>query len=191
MTNRQAVAVAGNLHVYLAEVGTVAPADEAVALDPDWFDLGYTTEDGTKFVPSDPAFEDLRAHQSSWPVRTIQTTDSARIEADLMQFDANAIVAAMGGGQITTVTAGHYKYTPPLVGGRREFAAILEVIDGTKRYRIVVPLGFQAEGTEWPFAKGDSDNQSLRLTVHGSDAAVGWYVLSNDPSWSPVGTLAA
>lgn len=190
-TNRQAVTIPSQLAIWLAEVGTVAPVDEAAALGVGWFHLGYTTEDGTSFVPSDPNFEQRRAHQSNWPVRTVQTADAARIVADLMQLDANALIAVLGGGEVTEVSAGHYMYEPPDVGGRREFAAIVEGVDGTKRYRWVVPIALQTEGAEWGLEKAAEAQSGLRMDVQGSDVAKPWYLLTNDPAFDPTGTLAA
>lgn len=190
-TNRDAVTVPGTVEIALAQVGVAAPVDETVALGAGWYVLGFSTEDGTQFVPSDPNFVQRRAHQSDWPVRTIQTSDAARIQADMMQLDANTIVAVLGGGTITVVSPGHYKYTPPKVGGRKEFAACVTAIDGTKRYRWIVPLVLQTEGATFQLHKGEETQPALRLEVQGSDIADGWYLLSNDPALNPVGTLAA
>lgn len=190
--NSAAVTVPGRVYVWLGPVGTAAPIDSVVAMGAGWVNVGYTTEDGTRFVPTDPTFEEIRAHQSDWPIRNVQTRDAARIVADLMQLDAPSFTAVMGGGAITQVSAGppiQYKYTPPTVGGRHNLAACLEAIDGTKHYRWVVPQAFQAEAVELPLEKGSNAQLPLRMTVLGSDAGVSWYLLTDDPAFAIAGAL--
>lgn len=190
--NSQAVTVPGRVYVWLAPVGTAAPIDSAVALGAGWLNVGYTTEDGTRFVPTDPTFEELRAHQSDWPIRNVQTRDAARIQADMMQLDATAFTAVMGGGAVTQVSAGppiQYKYVPPAVGGRHNLAAILEAIDGTKHYRWVVPQAFQNDGVEVPLEKGSNAQLPLRMACLGSDTGTSWYLLTDDPAFAMAGAL--
>lgn len=184
-TDSNRVTVAGRLRVYLAIVGTAAPADATVALGAAWREVGYTAEDATNFMLSDPGFNEIRAHQADRPIRIVQTTDAAGLEADLEEFSRVNLIAVLGGGTITTVTAGQYKYSPPAIGGRASTAAILEVTDGTKHYRWVVPRGFQREGVTVNQRKGEAKILPLRLGVQGTDVGDPWYLLTDDPAFDP------
>lgn len=187
-TDSNRVTVAGQLRAFLAPVGTAAPADAIVALAAAWKEVGITTEDGTQFQLSDPAFTDLRGHQSAYPVRTVQTGDSAQVQANLMELSRTNLVGVMGGGTVTTVPAGagtHYRYAPPAVGGRASVACLLEVTDGTKHYRWIVPRGFQRDGVTLNMEKGAAQILPLRLAVQGSDVGDPWYLLTDDPAFDP------
>lgn len=179
------VTVAAKFRVLIAPVGTAAPADDSAAISATWKEVGYTTRDGTTFQASDPSWEDIPAHQADRPVRTVQTGEGGSVSVDLEEFSQRNLVAVMGGGTITTVSAGHYKYVPPVIGGRTSVAMILEVIDGTKVYRYVVPRALQREGVSIPFNPTGPKVLPLRASVQGSDVGDPWYLLTNDPAFDP------
>jgi hypothetical protein len=185
-TNSQQVRRAGNnTRVYLAPVGTTAPADDSATLDTDWVEVGLTTDDSLGFS-TNPEFFDVTAQQSDFPVRTFQTGDEATLKADLLQWNAANFKAVYGGGTITEVGSGggHFKFVPPTFGGRDEIAAIIEIVD-TYHYRFVFPRTQQKEGVDTSFAKGDASKLSLSLTVLGGDSTDPWYLLTNDPAFDP------
>ena len=189
-TNATEIVVPARTLVWLAPVGTAAPADATVAMGAGWFSVGLTTEDSLKFN-EEPQFETVKSAQSDYPSRTFQTSDSATIEVDLQQWNGNNFKAVFGGGTITTVTpsgggAGtHYKFVPPKVGGRSEIAAVIEVIDGGKHYRYVVPRAMQMEGVQNDLQKAKEAVLPLRLAVQGGDSTDAWYLLTDDPSFAP------
>jgi hypothetical protein len=188
-TDANRIVVAGRARLYLAPVGTAAPTDSVAALAAAWREVGYTTEDGTSFS-TDPSFESVRAHQTDVDVRRFKTGDSQLVSADLEEWSADNFAAVFGGGTVTVVTAGaEFKYEPPDAGGRRLVAAILEITDGTKRYRFVFPRASQTEGVELGLVKTGAAVLPLRLGVEqASDSVKPWYLLTND---SAFGTLAA
>jgi hypothetical protein len=189
-TNATQIVVPARTLVWLAPVGTAAPADATAAMGTGWFSVGLTTEDSLKFN-EEPQFETVKSAQSDYPSRTFQTSDSATIEVDLQQWNGANFKAVFGGGTITTVTpAGggastHYKFVPPKVGGRSEIAAVIEVIDGGKHYRYVVPRAMQMEGVQNDLQKAKEAVLPLRLAVQGGDASDAWYLLTDDPSFAP------
>lgn len=186
-TDPDRITVAGRVHLFLAPVGTIAPANSAAVLDPAWREVGFTTEDGTSF-PSEPEFNDLFAHQSDYAVRTVQTRDSATVQADLMEWSADNFAAVYGGGEASEVGApgsGEFMWEPPGPGGRDSVAAILKAVDGTKRYLWIVPRCFQREGVENGLPKAEGATLPLRLGVQGQDGVKPWYLLTNDPAFAP------
>lgn len=187
--NSNEIVIPALTRIWLAPVGTAAPADAVVAMAAAWRSVGLTTEDSLKFN-SEPNFEQVRSAQSSYPTRTFQTQDAATIEVDLQQWSGPNFRAVYGGGTIIEVTpAGggipkHYKFTPPKIGGRTEIAAVVEVIDGGKHYRYVFPRAMQMEGVSKDLAKSKEAILPLRLAVQGGDDVDAWYVITDDPSFA-------
>jgi hypothetical protein len=189
--NSGRILVAGDARLWLAPVGTTMPANATVAIDDqDWKDVGYFTPDSLQFS-TDPTFEDVNSHQSFAPTRIIQTGDSASLQVDLQEWSLVNLKAIYGGGTVSSISvttpavATHYKFSPPAVGGRTETAAIAEVIDGTKRYRLCIPRAQQREGAEIPLNRGAEATLSLRLGVLGGGVGDPWYWLFNDAAFAP------
>jgi hypothetical protein len=188
-TNNNEIVIPQLSRIWLAPVGTAAPADATVAMPPGWFTVGLFTEDSLKFN-SEPNFEQVRSAQSAYPTRTFQTTDAATIEVDLQQWSGQNFRAVYGGGSITAVTpsgggAKHFKFAPPRIGGRTEIAACIEVIDGGKHYRYIIPRAMQMEGVSKDLAKTKESILPLRLAVQGGDDTDAWYVVTDDPAFEP------
>lgn len=176
--------------VWLAPVGTQAPDGPTVAMPTGWREVGYFTPDSLGFS-TDPSFEEVRSHQSNWPTRRFQTEESATAEVDLQEWSGENFKAVYGGGAITEVTPSdgvspvYYKFTPPKVGGRTETAACLEIIDGMKHYRRIIPRCMQTEGVEQSFEKTAESTLPLRLSILGGDVGDPFYDASDDPAFAP------
>ncbi|MGW7594719.1 phage tail tube protein, partial [Streptomyces rubiginosohelvolus] len=122
--------------------------------------------------------------------RTFQTSDSATIEVDLQQWNAKNFKAVFGGGTISEITpeggtgGKHYKFAPPRIGGRTEVAAMIEVTDGAKVYRYIIPRAMQMEGVQTDLQKAKEAVLPLRLAVQGGDDSDAWYLITNDPAFA-------
>jgi hypothetical protein len=187
-TNANHIVVPARTRVWLAPVGTTAPTDATVTMPTGWYSVGLTTEDSLKFT-EEPSFEQVKSAQTDFPSRTFQTSDSATIEVDLQQWNGKNFQAVYGGGTITEITptegtAKHYKFAPPRIGGRSEVAAIIEVIDGAKAYRYVMPRTMQMEGVSKDLQKAKESVLPLRLAIQGGDDSDAWYLLTNDPAFA-------
>lgn len=183
-TNSQAVLIAGRAYLYLAPVGSTEPTDVDSSLAAAWKAVGLFTPDSLAFT-TEPQFEEVNSHQSDFPVRRFQTADSATLAVDLQEWNADNIVATFGGGNITNEGGGVYRYNAPLLGTRTEVAAIVEVVDGTKKYRWVFPRCLQIEGVDVQLNKGQEARLPLRLAILGGDATVPFYFLTDDPAVNP------
>lgn len=170
--------------VYLAPVGTVAPVDATTAPGAGWIDVGYTTPDSLSFS-TDPQFEEIQTAQSDFPVRRFQTSDSASLNVDLLEWSGANFKAVYGGGTVSSPAVGVYKFVPPRIGDRTETAAMIDVNDGTKKYRYIFPRVIQVEGVENQLSKGAQSTLPLRLSVLGADATDAWYMLSSDAAFTP------
>lgn len=190
-TDANKIVVAQMARVYLAPVGTAAPAGPAAALDEEWREVGLFTPDSLGWS-TDPSFEEVRSHQSNYPTRRFQTEDAAAVSVDLQEWSGENFKAVYGGGTITTVAAvtgppdvpQHFKFSPPGVGGRSAVACIIEIKDGLKNYRRVIPRCEQSEGVEQTFEKTSESTLPLRLSVLGSDVGDPWYDLTDDPAFA-------
>ncbi|MGW2550125.1 phage tail tube protein [Streptomyces sp. NPDC001635] len=188
-TNNTEIVIPQLSRVWLAPVGTAAPDDATSAMPAGWFSVGFFTEDSLKFN-SEPNFETVKSAQSSYPTRTFQTSDAATIEVDLQQWSGENFKAVYGGGTITAITptgggGQQFKFAPPRIGGRTEIAAVIEVIDGGKHYRYMVPRAMQMEGVSKDLAKTKESVLPLRLAVQGGDDTDAWYVVTDDPAFQP------
>lgn len=193
MGNGNQIVVAQMARVWLAPVGTAAPGDPVVAMPTGWREVGYFTPDSLGFS-TDPSFEEVRSHQSNYPTRRFQTEDAATASVDLQEWSGENFKAVFGGGTITLVPANasgtpptieHYKFSPPGIGGRSSVAACIEIIDGNKHYRRMIPRCEQNEGVEQTFEKTSESTLPLRLAVLGSDLGDPWYDLTDDPAFEP------
>lgn len=192
MGNANNIVVAQMARVYLAPIGTAAPTDPVSAMPAAWREVGLFTPDSLGWS-TDPSFEEVRSHQSNYPTRRFQTEDAATVSVDLQEWSGENFKAVYGGGEIITVAAQagppaipeHYRFSPPGVGGRTGVAAVIEIIDGTKHYRRVVPRCEQTEGVEQTFEKTSESTLPLRLSILGSDVGDPWYDLTDDPAFMP------
>ncbi|MGW0562953.1 phage tail tube protein [Streptomyces sp. NPDC003016] len=192
ITNATQIVIPARTRVWLARVGTEAPADATVTMPTGWYSVGLTSEDSLKFS-EEPQFEQVKSAQADFPSRTFQTSDSATVEVDLQQWNGQNFKAVFGGGTISEITpAGtdptapkHYKFSPPRIGGRSEVAACVEVLDGGKAYRYVIPRAMQMEGVQTDLQKAQPSVLPLRLAVQGGDETDAWYLMTNDPAFGP------
>lgn len=187
-TNPANITIAQQARVWLAAVGTAAPADATAALGVGWRDVGLFTPDSLGWS-TDPTFEEVRSHQSNYPTRRFQTEDAATLEVDLQEWSGDNFKAVYGGGEVTEITPAltppQFKFSPPAIGGRSSVAAVVEIIDGTKHHRRVIPRCEQVEGVEQALNKTSESILPLRLAVLGGDVGDAWYDLTDLPSFDP------
>lgn len=186
--NKARIRVAQMARVYLAPVGTAAPADSKTPLAAAWREVGYFTPDSLSWS-TEPSFEEVRSHQSNYAVRRFQTEDGAMMSVDLQEWSADNFRAVYGGGTVTTVTPATtpptYRFAPPQIGARTQVACIIEIIDDTIHHRRVIPCAEQIEGVEQTMERGSESTLPLRLTVIGSDLGDPWYDLTDDAAFMP------
>lgn len=175
--------------VWLAPVGTTAPDGPTVAMGTGWKDVGFFAPDSLQWS-TDPNFEEVNSHQSNYPTRRFQTSDAATVQVNLQEWSAENFLAVYGGGTFTTVTPAepgtpYYKFSPPAIGGRSETACCIEIADGSKHYRRIIPKCEQTEGVELGYDKSSEVTLPLRLSIIGSDTVDPWYEMSDDPAMMP------
>lgn len=190
MGNANRILVPQMARVWLAPVGTTAPADPVVAMPSGWVDVGYFDPSSLQWQTA-PTFQTVQSHQSIYPTRRFQDADAATIVCSLQEWSAVNFQTVFGGGTITAMTGGtapntytYYQFSPPLVGARTQTAACIEIIDGTKNYRRIVPICEQDAGNTITYHRTAESTLPLALTVIGSDLGNAWYELTNDPAFA-------
>jgi hypothetical protein len=183
-TNSARVTSAQRAKISLGPVGTVMPVDVTTPLAAAFFDVGLTTPDSLTFT-TEVDFNSIAAHQSDYDVRRLQTSASGAFAVSLLEWSAANFQAAYGGGTVSMVSAGVYKFTPPALGARAEFAAVIEIQDNAKIYRYCIPRVIQVEGVEQSFQKGEAAVLPLSLAIQGGDNTDPWWLLSSDQSFAP------
>ena len=168
--NANATIVAGTFYLFSAPKGTTLPTDIPATLTAgDGLDnafkcLGYTAESGSKFTV-DTTSKDLGAHQSFDPLRTVITARKATIESPLLQWDANTIKLAFGGGTVTPTANGGGLYEPPAAGTITETAMVCDIIDGANFTRIVAERGLVSGSVEGTMQKDEFSTLPIVFTA--------------------------
>jgi hypothetical protein len=150
--NSAEIRVAGTGKLYVAKVGTAAPAfgtGDSAADWSGWTDLGFTTGDGVTFAKKDK-LEAIDSWQSVSPVHYIYSARDLSLKFAMLQFNEDTLPFFMGGGKVEAdpaASADTFKYEI----SERPFADVralgLEFTDvkagGTTgvTYRFIIPRG--------------------------------------------------
>jgi hypothetical protein len=179
------IVLAGTGTVMVAPKGTAAPADIAAAWPAGWLDTGYTNEDGVKATKSRTVAE-KNVWQSFYPVRRLITAEGFRVEFGMAEWSKVTWPLAMGGGVITTDSAGKFRYTPPDPGdGLDEKALGVDFNDGDKNYRLIILRGIAADSVEVNLAKKNTTDLPVAFDVLGTNGVAPWVLLTDDPAFNP------
>ena len=182
--NPLATVVAGVHHLFFAPLGTTLPTVVGSApgqgLDDAFTAVGYTADTGAAFAV-DTQTTNLFASQSLDPIRTIVTSKTATIQAPLIEWSAASLTAAFGGGTITAASGG-WKYVPPSAGTLDEVSAVLDIVDGDERVRLVVERGIVAGSVSATLVKNAFATLPITFTALAPvDQPTAWHLLgSND-----------
>ncbi len=178
-----AIRVAANGHVYIAPVGTAAPADESVSMPTGWVELGYMDDTGVKFTDNKNEVEIL-SWQSFYATRRIITKREGSLDFVMQQWSGANVKLSFGGGSIAQSSgAGHWVYTPPDPSLMDYRAACIEWADGTTVYRIVVPKSVVTDAVTTVLDRKEAALLPIKLAVVGVSGQAPWTVLTNDPAW--------
>jgi hypothetical protein len=172
------VRVAGAGHVFMAPEGTALPEGLEVMPAP-WVDLGYVSTDGVTFTFSRET-EDLDAWQGD-KIRVLTTREPATVAFALIQTNADIMVAAFGGGQVTEVATGEYRYEP-VQGENAVRSIVVEFTDENVTYRYLVTRA-QVEGdVTFTLTRAGAVTYPLTFGMLGADPK--YAIVSNDVAMS-------
>lgn len=173
--------IAGSGEAYYGPVGTALPTTAGASLNSAFVGLGYHTEDGVS-TTRDITIAEHRVWQEAYPIRRTRESEDFQIAFTLVQWNEITVPFAFGGGDLVTVSAGQYRYDPPVAGDALdEWSVVVDVDDGDRRVRFVVPRATVTEAVESSFTRTEMAQLPVTLTAMppASGGAV-WYPLFND-----------
>lgn len=179
--NADELVVASNGQVYVAPVGTTLPTTPTGALDSAFTGLGYTSEDGVTFTVT-PTVDEFMAWQSRQAVRRELTSQEVQVSFTLEQWNESTIPLAFGGGAVTDLGGGNYRFDlPETSDALDERCMVIDTNDGDRHIRFVVPRGNVTDAVETQFVR--SQLAVLPITFKAlapADGSGSAYVLFDD-----------
>ena len=176
------IVVGGNGALWVAPVGTAAPTTTLAALNVAFIDMGFATEDGLT-VTAGKTIVDIRVWQSFYAARKLVTDRNFRVAFSLRQWNEVNLPLAFGGAMSGTTPNYLLQPSAPEVVDTRSF--VFEWVDGSKNYRLYLPVGLVSEDVETKIARDDS--APLPLTIDVLDPGGGvkpWSLYTNDPAFA-------
>ena len=137
--------VAGFGNVWVGPYGTALPTTPTA--NPAGFNkVGLISEDGVDWS-EEKTVQDFMAWQSRYPVRRSLTDVKLKITCALQQWNEDNLIAALGGGSVSSPSAGVYKYVP--IADTEQLDDVSVVVDwndGSENHRLVLPKANATEG---------------------------------------------
>lgn len=162
--------------IWLADVGAAFPATHTAQPNASWWTgLGYTSEDGPKFT-FDKTVKKIMGWQSPRGLRSLVTERPEQVEFELLQWKAESLKMAMGGGSITALSGSGAQYTPPDASEITEKAMIIEGQDGTDIVRFCFRKVTVVDKVEFGFKREEETRFPLTLDILEADD-------EDDPAW--------
>lgn len=156
------VAANGDVYVAIASPELLLPIDDATTPPgPEFAALGYVSEDGVSFGFERETAE-IPAWQSRQPVRKKVLSENITAAFTLLEWTSDSLTLAFGGGNWEDLGDGKWRFTLPR-DDTKEFAIVIDALDGLRRYRVVMPRVSVEELDDVTF-KGD-EPAGLGITV--------------------------
>ena len=145
--------------IYKAPLKTAAPANATAAIDARFKDLGYISEDGvTQTIDSDKS--EIKAWQNGDIVRTIQTSHNVSFQFTLIETNEEVLklyyadpTATATAVKVTGAQSAHDSY-------------VLDVLDGDKTIRIVIPDGQVTERGEITYKTDEAIGYQVTVAAY-------------------------
>lgn len=175
------IVLGGTGQVYVGAVGATAPTTDSSSLSASaWHGLGYTTEDGVSAAQS-PEIQRFGAWQTKQDIRRERGKESFSVSGVLLQWNEDTLPFVFGGGSITDLGGGQYKFTPPTSSSAlAEKSLVVDVVDGSNRVRIYIPRGTVVDGTDTQFNRSGLSTLSFSFeAMEPDDGTPAYTVFSN------------
>lgn len=154
--NADELVVAKNGQVYVAPVGTALPTTPSGALNAAFVGLGFIDADGAT-ITVDPDIQEIMAWQSRQAVRRELSAQAINAAFKLLQWNENSVALAFGGGTVSTVGGGGYRFDFPAdEAALDERSLVIDALDGAERHRFVFPRGNVTESVETQFQRTEA-----------------------------------
>lgn len=175
------VAAEGKIYIAQKAWEPVLPTDVTTALDTNFKEVGYASDDGVSFSKSEQV-EDVNVWQSQTAARRIVTSRDFSATVPLAQWNRNTVSAAFGGGTWSEPKVGVFRFDPPAdVEALAEYVVVIEAEDGKKKDRWVIERCNVTGDVETQFVRNAAALLPVTfsaLTPDGKEKP--WYFLTND-----------
>ncbi len=173
--------VAAGGGVYVADAATTEPdLDDTLTA---WAELGFITTDGVR-PSSAKDTEDIEAWQSFYPLRKLVTGIDLDIAFDLMQWNADTVPFAFGGGAITD-EGNFFRFEPSDPGELDERALVVRWQDGDTNGQMYVPRGVITGNSEFTLSKDANANLPITFSATPASNTETWTLQSDSDAWEP------
>lgn len=181
--NADQILVGSNGAAFTAPRGTTLPTAYDTSLNSAFKPVGYISPAGPG-VDSKPTTKDIDAWQSFFPIASRISKIDGTVKFDLMEWDANTLPFAFGGGVITEPTPDHYTFTPSAPDVIDERAMVVDVHDGPLIVRFVFERGYQVGGFSTKFTRDEAAVLPIEWKIlAASDGGRGIKIHSNSPAF--------
>lgn len=153
------VAVTGGIYANL-DGGAIPPTSATAPLGPDFDELGYLTDAGVVMSISSDT-QQITAWQNADNVRTIQTSHDVTFQFSLLETNEHTMRAFFG-----NYDDGHVEVDGRLLP---RMPWVLDVLDGDKKIRVVIPEGQITERGDVSMVNGDAMSYPITLTAYPVD----------------------
>lgn len=178
------IVVGANGTIYSAPAaGATLPVDILAAIDAAFVDLGYASEDGVT-LRDGKTVNDINGWQSFYALRKVVTARQFELEFELSQFDKDQVSLAFGGGTVAAEANGT-SFTPPSPETIDERAMVVDWVDGTKNFRLVVPKMIVTNNVETQLQRSANAALSITMGVIGEDGVDPWVLYTDAPNFVP------
>lgn len=182
--------VASGGDIFVAPVGTTIPTTPTGVLSGSWVNLGLIDDDGAKFTRQ-VTLQEFKAWQRRMPVRRDVNEEEMTATFSLEQWNAENFAFAFGGGEVSEVSPGIYKYEFPTGDDSLdEKALVIRWNDGDRNYQIGFERGNVTEQVEVALKRSDLSQLPIgykALAAPGDDS-IGVTFVTDDPAFEPVGS---
>jgi hypothetical protein len=164
-----------------AVTGTALPTDEATALNAAFKDSGYISDAGLKIGSNQNSTE-----INDWSgnvVRTIMAGYGNQLSWEHLEWNEQSLKNFLGDANVTAVTTvgTPTKITAKFNGDEMPVKEwVLNIKDGVRKIRVVVPNGQVAERGEISFLKTDAIKLPITLKTFPDASGNHVYIYSND-----------
>lgn len=183
MQTADEILIGANGSIHVAPVGTAAPADPTADYSGTWKELGFATEAGVKLHDGKTVYG-VKVWQSFYVARRSVTEREFTLTFGLVQWNGDTVKLAFDGGEISSPSAGVFKYTPPDPSFLDERTLGIDWEDGDRNYRLIVPRGMVIEAVDAEITRTKESELPIVFGVTTDGTADPWYLLTDDPSFS-------
>lgn len=188
-TNDATAALIGsNGAAFTAPFGTALPTAYDTALNAAFTPVGYLTPAGPS-VDSKPTTKDFNVWQEFLPIATRVMSIDGTVKFELVQWNAETLPFAFGGGTLTEIDTDSYGFEPGDPSVIDERSMVVDVHDGDDIVRLVFEKGFNVGGFTTSFTRDNLAVLPIEWKLLASSASSrGISVYSNMASFAESGS---